>query len=138
MAIDAIENNTRVLLPCGREGRTRVTRRERKLIAEGCEFDIDVLCSDGLVRRYRLAEISEVVAQNALRTGRGYSYDVPAWVTEEAEQMRQDFNDAIDFAILDDEPAAFLTAWREGDWEGLRKEWPEFEISEVLDNASEN
>ena len=38
---------------------------------------------------------------------------------------------AIDFAIQDSEPAAFLTAWREGDWETLRNEWPEFKVPEL-------
>ena len=42
------------------------------------------------------------------------------------EEMRRDFNLVIDFAISTDEPAAFLKAWREGDWDGVRREWPEF------------
>lgn len=42
------------------------------------------------------------------------------------DQAVRDFNAAIDFAIEDTEPRAFLTAWREGDWETIRKEWPEF------------
>lgn len=36
------------------------------------------------------------------------------------------FNAVIDFAIEDSEPASFLKTWREGDWETLRNEWPEF------------
>lgn len=49
----------------------------------------------------------------------------------EAEQMQQDFNDAINFAITDDEPRAFLMAWREGDWETLRNEWPDFKLPSI-------
>ena len=46
-------------------------------------------------------------------------------------KQNKEFNEAIDFAIQDSEPAAFLTAWREGDWETLRNEWPEFKVPEL-------
>ena len=32
---------------------------------------------------------------------------------------------AIEFAITCTEPQAFLKCWLEGDWEVLKKEWPE-------------
>ena len=44
------------------------------------------------------------------------------------DQVIEDFTSAIDFAIEDDEPALFLRCWREGDWDTLRKEWPEFKL----------
>lgn len=47
---------------------------------------------------------------------------------EGRDQMQRDFNDAINFAIADSEARAFLAAWREGDWETLREEWPEFKL----------
>jgi hypothetical protein len=44
------------------------------------------------------------------------------------------FNAAIDFA-LDQcgsvEAADFLRAWREGDWDGIREAWPEFDLGTV-------
>lgn len=46
----------------------------------------------------------------------------------DCEQMNADFNAAINFAIETDEPREFLRRWREGDWDCLRKEWPEFEL----------
>lgn len=59
MSINAIADNTRVTLPDGREGRVRVTRRERKLIAGGKKHDISVLCSDGLQRVFPLDQLIE-------------------------------------------------------------------------------
>lgn len=49
----------------------------------------------------------------------------------DTEKIILAFNAAIDFAILDDEPQAFLSSWRDGDWEGIKDEWPEFDISTV-------
>lgn len=48
-------------------------------------------------------------------------------------QALEDFRTAIDFAIADDEPALFLRAWREGDWQTLREEWPEFKLPPMAD-----
>lgn len=52
--------------------------------------------------------------------------------TIEADQTA--FNAAIDFA-LDQcgsvEAADFLRAWREGDWDGIREAWPEFDLGTV-------
>jgi hypothetical protein len=31
---------------------------------------------------------------------------------------------AIEYAVFTDEPQAFLKCWLEGDWEAIRKEWP--------------
>jgi len=45
-------------------------------------------------------------------------------------KQRKEFNEAIDFAISDSEPTAFLLTWREGDWEMLQKDWPDFELPE--------
>ena len=50
MTIDAIKNNVGVRLPCGRKGKTSVSRRERKLISGGKQTDVDVLCEDGRIR----------------------------------------------------------------------------------------
>lgn len=47
------------------------------------------------------------------------------------ENMRQTFTDAIEFAIRDDEPREFLTAWNEGDWKTLKNEWPEFKLPTI-------
>ena len=52
-----------------------------------------------------------------------------AWaVRYYVDGVRKAFNDAINFAIADSEPRAFLTAWREGDWDTLKKEWPKFQL----------
>ena len=48
MSIDAIENNTAVIMPDGHKGKVRVTRRERKLIADGKLRLVDVLGTDGI------------------------------------------------------------------------------------------
>ncbi len=60
---------------------------------------------------------------------------------EQLEQARNDlyaqseaFNSAINFALSPDanlEGMLFLSLWREGDWEGLAKEFPEFKQQEV-------
>lgn len=49
-------------------------------------------------------------------------------------QMRQRkiFTEAMRFAIDDDEPAAFLGAWLEGDWDVLRREWSDSAIPDEL------
>ena len=36
------------------------------------------------------------------------------------------YNKVINFAIETDEPASFLRVWREGSWDTIDKEWPEF------------
>lgn len=41
--------------------------------------------------------------------------------------MHLQFNAAIDFAISCGEGQAFLEAWREGDWDTIRKEFPKFQ-----------
>jgi hypothetical protein len=51
-----------------------------------------------------------------------------AMTPDEAEQMRRNFNSAINFAITTDDPKAFLITWREGAWDTLREEWPDFEL----------
>jgi len=60
MTIDAIENYTKVTIPTGQIGRVKVTRRERQLISDGKLSFVDVLCSDGITRKYNLAELVEV------------------------------------------------------------------------------
>jgi hypothetical protein len=69
-------------------------------------------------------EASELAAKAAKRTVE----------MEQTIQLNEsaivEFNRAIDFAIKDSEPAAFLIAWRSGDWDCIRKEWPTFEIDE--------
>jgi hypothetical protein len=43
------------------------------------------------------------------------------------------FNSAINFALDESEDASsamcFLSMWREGDWEGISKEFPDFDMS---------
>lgn len=60
---------------------------------------------------------------------------------EQLEHTRNDlyrqseaFNSAINFALSPDanlEGMLFLSLWREGDWAGLAKEFPEFKQQEV-------
>lgn len=50
---------------------------------------------------------------------------------EDYAQIQADFNSAIDFAIETDDPRSFLIAWREGDWDALREEWPEFVLPSI-------
>lgn len=50
-------------------------------------------------------------------------------------KMQNDYNDAINFAIDEsDDCELFLNMWREGEWERIEKEWPEFKISDELKN----
>ena len=42
------------------------------------------------------------------------------------------FNEAIQFALDDDEPRTFLSYWNEGEWDVLRRDWPEFTIHKSL------
>ena len=57
-----------------------------------------------------------------------------------AETVRQAFNLAINFALDrdTDEGLEFLRSWREGDWQSIRDEWPEFDVDGAisLDHAS--
>lgn len=45
----------------------------------------------------------------------------------------KEFNRAIDYAIDDGrtEGLTFLAMWREGDWDGIRKEFPDFDVSTI-------
>ncbi|MEQ8511533.1 MAG: hypothetical protein RLN67_13835 [Algiphilus sp.] len=56
------------------------------------------------------------------------------------ETVREAFNIAINFALDrdTDEGIEFLRSWREGDWQTLRDEWPEFDVDSAiaLDRAS--
>lgn len=49
----------------------------------------------------------------------------------------QDVLAVIEFAIHDDEPAAFLKCWQEGDWETIRNEWPDFKLSDDQTQTSQ-
>lgn len=51
---------------------------------------------------------------------------VAAVADEDHQQMRQSFMDAINFSIETDEGLAFLRCWREGDFDAIEREWPEF------------
>ena len=42
------------------------------------------------------------------------------------------FNEAIQFALETDEPKTFLSYWNEGEWDVLRRDWPEFTIHKSL------
>lgn len=42
--------------------------------------------------------------------------------------MQTAYNNAINFAIQDELPRTFLKAWREGEWDVLKKWWPEFKL----------
>ncbi len=51
-----------------------------------------------------------------------------------AEQMENDFNAAINYALdpSTNEGLLFLRCWREGDWTSIEEEWPRFKISDAL------
>lgn len=53
------------------------------------------------------------------------------------EEMQDDYNAAINYALDEDhnEGILFLQLWREGDWESIDNEFPEFKISNTLRNA---
>ena len=42
------------------------------------------------------------------------------------------FNAAIDFALEEPMGLAFLSLWREGDWDAIALEWPDFDLDTVL------
>lgn len=42
------------------------------------------------------------------------------------EADKAEFNKAINFSLNTDEGDVFLRLWREGDFEQIRKEWPEY------------
>lgn len=52
------------------------------------------------------------------------------------QNVEQIYNEALNFALdeIDDADDAiqFLSMWREGDWEGIRDEYPSFDLSGVL------
>ena len=75
---------------------------------------------------HKLLRLNQEYLQDLLELWRE-SYEL----NNEADQMQQDFNDAIDFAIDDDDPKAFLRCWREGDWEALSEEWPDFKLPTI-------
>lgn len=52
----------------------------------------------------------------------------------DANQMQEDFNAAINFALegADGEGMIFLSMWREGDWEALEREFPDFKVTDSL------
>jgi len=52
--------------------------------------------------------------------------------------MNEDYNNAIEYATSLDAPACrdFLIMWQEGDWEGIEKEFSDFEISTRLRYAN--
>ena len=56
------------------------------------------------------------------------------------DQMQSAFNAAIDFAIdeADGEGILFLRMWREGDWDGIAKEFPDFDLSEIEQSQVQN
>jgi len=57
------ENNTRVMTPTGHEGRLRVTRRERSLIAYGKKKTANVLGLDGLQRTFNVDDLTEIIPE---------------------------------------------------------------------------
>lgn len=59
--INAIEDHTKVNTPDGYTGRVRVTRRERKLIDSGRLDEVTVIGTDGIGRKFKLDEISEII-----------------------------------------------------------------------------
>ena len=63
MTIQSMENNTKVLCPDGREGRLRVTRRERNLVDTDEHTHVYVLGSDGLQHRFKYSELEEIVVE---------------------------------------------------------------------------
>lgn len=52
------------------------------------------------------------------------------------EELVKELNMAINFTLDEagDEGLAFLSCWREGHWECIEKEFPDFKISEQLKN----
>ncbi len=53
---------------------------------------------------------------------------------DDPEHIRRAFNSALDFALDDCEPdegLTFLRLWREGDWQAIARDWPEFDLSTV-------
>lgn len=58
-------------------------------------------------------------------------------MTLEKQQIGRAFNAAIDFALdggAGYEGLVFLRMWREGDWDGIRKEFPDFDLSTVIND----
>ena len=55
-----------------------------------------------------------------------------AELEKELSNTSEAFNEAIAFAISDDEPRTFLKLWNEGEWDVLNKEWPQFVIHKSL------
>jgi len=51
---------------------------------------------------------------------------------KDTDQVRRDYNDAISFALQDEDGILFLSTWNEGDWESLRKEWPDFKLPSIV------
>jgi len=53
------------------------------------------------------------------------------------ENAQEDFNAAINYALdeAEGDHILFLELWREGNWEALQAEFPEFKISDALLNA---
>ena len=47
--------------------------------------------------------------------------------------MQQDFNDAINFALdyAGTSATDFLSLWREGCWEEIQENWPEFKLPSI-------
>lgn len=43
------------------------------------------------------------------------------------------YNEAINFAVdyAKDTAAVFLNMWREGDWDGIKKEYPDFDLTSI-------
>ena len=58
MSIEAIEDNTKVRTPEGRVVRVRVTRRERKLIAQGALEEVNTQSDCGHNKRYLLTDLT--------------------------------------------------------------------------------
>jgi len=51
-------------------------------------------------------------------------------MNEEIEKVCEQYNAALNFALdicASSECAIFLCMWREGDWHGIKSEFPEFE-----------
>lgn len=57
-------------------------------------------------------------------------------MTIEKQQVGRAFNAAINYAIDEakEHGTLFLSMWREGDWDGIRKEFPDFDLSTVIDD----
>lgn len=61
--------------------------------------------------------------------GVGTSYCCAALICEKST-IKNAYNAAIDYAIEQREYSRlFLTMWREGDWSGISKEFPSFNLS---------